>query len=119
MIGNCLCKKIEINLSKECDCVTACYCKMCRTWTDGALFSLEQAYLENDAELKGKDWLQEYESSDIAKRGFCKNCGTTLYYKLNSGECFFNAGLFDDSDFTLVKEYDAHQKPAYLTNKMK
>ena len=114
MNGNCLCKKIKINLNKACSSVTACYCKMCRTWADGALFSLEAAYLEDDVEVEGKDWIHEYAASEIAKRGFCKNCGTSLYYKLNSGECFFNAGLFDDSDFKLVKEYDESQKPDYL-----
>jgi len=114
MIGSCLCKKIEINLNKACNRVTACYCGMCRTWADGALFSLEQAYLENDVEIEGKDWIQEYVSSEKAKRGFCRNCGTSLYWKKNSGKCFFNVGLFDDSEFRLVEEYDASQKPAYL-----
>jgi len=114
MNGNCLCKKIKINLSKACDRVTACYCGMCRTWADGALFSLEAAYLDNDIEVEGKEWIQEYISSEKAKRGFCKNCGTSLYYKLNSGEYFLNAGLFDDLEFKLVAEYDANQKPAYL-----
>jgi len=91
---------------------------MCRTWADGALLSLEAVYLENDFEIAGKDWIQEYAATDVAKRGFCKNCGTSLYWKKNSGECFFNAGLFDDSDFKLVAEYDTNQKPAYLTNKI-
>ena len=114
MIGHCLCKKVEFHLSKESKRVTACYCGMCRTWADGALFSLEAAYLETDVKIEGKDWIQEYESSEVAKRGFCKNCGTSLYYKRQSGEYFFNAGLFEDSDFQLVEEYDVEQKPAYL-----
>ena len=116
MKGNCLCKKIEINLNKACNRVTACYCNMCRTWADGALFSLAAAYLENDLKIEGKDWIQEYKSSEAAMRGFCKNCGTSLYYKLNSGEYFLNVGLFadSDSDFQLVEEYDADQKPTYL-----
>ena len=114
MIGNCLCEKIEFNLSKETKRVTACYCGMCRTWADGALFSIEDAYLEKDVQINGKEWIQDYASSEAASRGFCKNCGTSLYYKLNSGEYFFNAGLFDDSDFQLVQEYDVEQKPNYL-----
>jgi len=87
---------------------------MCRKWADGALFSIEEAYLECDVEFKGKDWIEEYVSSEKAKRGFCKNCGTSLYYKLNTGQYFFNVGLFEDADFQLVEEYDVEQKPAYL-----
>ena len=114
MIGNCLCKKIELNLNKETKRITACYCGMCRTWADGALFSIEDAYFEKDVQIYGKEWIQDYTSSEKASRGFCKNCGTSLYYKLNSGEYFFNAGLFDDTDFRLVQEYDVEQKPNYL-----
>jgi len=118
MIGNCLCEKVKLDLNKESNRVTACYCGMCRTWADGALFSIEEAYFEADVAFDGKEWIQEFDSSEKAKRGFCKNCGTSLYYKLNTGQYFFNAGLFEDSDFTLVEEYDAAQKPAYLKESM-
>ena len=116
MIGTCLCEKIEVKLEKKKNKVGACYCGMCRKWADGALYYIWKPYLEGDFGLEGKDNINEYVSSEKAKRGFCKNCGTSLYYKLTSGEFFFNAGLFSDydSDFELIKEYDVEQKPRYI-----
>ena len=63
MQGNCLCEKVKLNLGKESNRVTACYCGMCRKWADGALFSIEEAYLENDITIEGKTWVSEYDSS--------------------------------------------------------
>jgi len=114
MIGTCLCENVKLNLNRKDNQVTACYCGMCRKWADGALFSIEGAYLKEDIKFEGEMWIGEYESSEKASRGFCKNCGTSLYYKLKTGQYFFNAGLFDDTDFELVQEYDAQQKPNYL-----
>jgi hypothetical protein len=61
--------------------VTACHCTQCRKMTGNywASFHVEDA----DLKLIKTDGLKWFASSDFAKRGFCKECGSTLFWKKN------------------------------------
>jgi hypothetical protein len=59
--------------------VIACHCETCRK-TSGHFWAatavpFERFTLTNDA---GLGW---YTSSDVARRGFCKSCGSSLFYE--------------------------------------
>lgn len=77
-IGTCLCKKIEIKATQPSTHAHACHCGICRKWGGGPFFSVE---CKNGVEVKGEDNLAIYDSSEWAERGFCKACGTHLFYK--------------------------------------
>lgn len=50
-------------------------------------------------QIEGEDFISVYSSSAWAERGFCKSCGTHLFYRLKKGG-FYNLplGLLDTSE---------------------
>jgi hypothetical protein len=89
-----------------------CHCGMCRRWGGGPFLSLK---LVTDPAFEGEEHIARYASSDWAERGFCRRCGTHLfyYYKPKAGYSFA-AGLFDGAgDFDFNEEIFIDSKPAY------
>ena len=79
--GSCLCGAVAFELHGVLDDVVACHCNQCRKQTGNYWASTHCA----DADLKftRKDGLKWFASSDFAKRGFCKECGSSLFWKEN------------------------------------
>lgn len=68
-----------------------------------------------DVEIGSGQDISVYNSSAWAERGFCKHCGTHLFYRLKvDGSLQIPVGLFDD-DAGLVFEQQVFidQEPAY------
>jgi hypothetical protein len=62
----------------------------------GASIAATAAPIE-DVEITG-DTLKWYKSSDIAERGFCSECGASLFYKaFKTGQLSITAGTLDDA----------------------
>lgn len=78
----------------------ACHCKQCRRWT-GNFWTATQC---DDVQLtftSGEELLTWFRSSDFAKRAFCRNCGTNLFYKPDGLEAFkgrisISAGVLEE-----------------------
>lgn len=52
-----------------------------------------------DVDFDGKDCVSVYPSSDWAERGFCRECGTHLFYRLKeSRQHMIPVGLFEEDD---------------------
>lgn len=93
--GACLCGKITISVKDVDNKFGACHCDTCRIWTGGPQMAIGCG---QNVEIEGKDYLSVYDSSAWAERGFCKECGTHLFYRLKaSNEYRVLAGLFTDS----------------------
>ena len=78
--GSCLCGKISYEASGELRDVTACHCTQCRKQSGHyfAATSLNKDMLEiSDPD----DLLKWFQASDDAARGFCPNCGSTLFWQ--------------------------------------
>ena len=76
--GSCLCGAVKYE-AENLRNVVACHCRQCRK-TTGTYMSATAA---TDADLKmietrGLKW---YRSSATAKRGFCGECGSVLFWK--------------------------------------
>ncbi len=82
---------------------------MCRRWSSGPLFAAAAEGVAFD----GVESLATYRSSEWAERGFCKSCGSNLFYRLTpSGPYMMCVGAFDDpSQFRLVAEIFIDHKP--------
>ena len=82
--GSCLCGAVAFEIHGPLDDVVACHCSQCRKQTGNYWASTQCA----DADLKftRQDGLKWFQSSDFAKRGFCKECGSTLFWKKSSGD---------------------------------
>lgn len=111
--GRCLCGKVKVTASKMSHNVGSCHCGMCRRWTGGPLLAVDCG---SDVSFEGKENIGVYDSSDWAERGFCKSCGTHLFYRLKeSGEYIMMVGIFDDDNFVFDHQIFIDEKPAYYS----
>lgn len=110
--GSCLCGAVHIEVADAAASVGACHCGMCRKWGGGPLLAVECGA---EVELSGEENIALFASSEWAERGFCKRCGTHLFYRLRQGlQYHVPAGLFDESpDFSLDQQIFIDEKPAY------
>lgn len=109
MKGRCVCGAVRFTADEVETSHHACHCATCRRWSGGPLL----ATFAGRVELEGADDLAVYASSDWAERGFCRLCGSNLFYRLKaSGQHFMMVGAFDDpSAFTLTREIFIDRKP--------
>jgi len=110
--GHCLCGRIKVSGSKMSHNVGSCHCSMCRRWTGGPLLAVDCG---SDVSFEGTEHIGVYDSSGWAERGFCKHCGTHLFYRLKeSDQYFIPVGLFDgDENFIFDHQVFIDEKPAY------
>lgn len=81
--GSCLCGGVAYEIEGDLRPVDFCHCSQCRK-TSGHYVAAtsckpEQLRLTADASLR---W---YESSPVAERGFCKVCGSSLFWRPKHG----------------------------------
>ncbi len=110
--GRCLCGAVSI-VAKQADSkVTACHCRMCRRWGGGPFMEIACG---TDVTINGEQAVAVYDSSVWAERGFCKQCGTHLFYRLKGdGSLQMSVGLFDDDDgLSFEHQVFIDQAPAY------
>ena len=94
LTGSCNCKAVQYRVSGPFRKVLACHCDQCRKYT-GHHFAASAVRRENfdlieDAGLK---W---YRSSAQSRRGFCADCGSSLFFEREgSGQISFSAGTID------------------------
>ena len=62
----------------------------------------------------GSEQIKRYASSDFAERGFCVECGTSLFYHMLEPSMYVVAsGCFDDPEqFQLTGEIYVDEKPS-------
>ncbi len=91
--GKCMCGAVEFSATIKDPSVVACHCDMCRRWSAGPFMAVNcQTVTFEDQEIIGR-----IRSSDWAERGFCKKCGSNLFYHLvEGGDYQIAAGLFED-----------------------
>jgi len=70
-----------------------------------------------DVSFKGEDDITVYNSSDWAERGFCKICGSHLFYRLKeSKQHMIPVGLFDDQEpFVFESQVFIDKKPSFYS----
>lgn len=92
--GNCLCGKIEIEIKEEPKTFGACHCLSCRKWTGGVFMSVSGG---KALKFSNEDLVGRYSSSEWAERGFCKVCGSNLFFRMKKSDHYFlMLGLFGD-----------------------
>jgi hypothetical protein len=112
--GSCLCGAVRVTARTRDNRIGACHCTMCRKWGGGPLFAVE---CESAVAFEGADSISTFSSSEWAERGFCKKCGTHLFYRLKQEQHYaIPVGLFDDSDqWTLAEQIFIDQKPSFYS----
>ena len=77
--GKCMCGAIAFEFMADTHNVTACHCGQCRNWS-GHFWASLNAPFDSLKIKKGEDQLGWFKSSDYARRGFCKTCGSALFW---------------------------------------
>lgn len=110
--GSCLCGQVKIEAASVSPDVGACHCDMCRNWGGGPLMAVDCG---TDVTFTGQENIASYVSSEWAERGFCKLCGSHLFYKLSqTDQHIMPTGLFDDkSGFIFDHQVFIDEKPEY------
>jgi hypothetical protein len=110
--GGCLCGAVRFTATPANDDVGACHCSICRRWSAGP-FMVRDCGTSLKIEDASKAGV--YRSSEWAERGFCKTCGTTLYYRLIEKDMYFvSAEAFDDvKTLAFTSQVFIDEKPAY------
>ena len=110
--GGCLCGAVRFTAAPRNRHVDTCHCGMCRRWTAGPMFTLD---CSGTLAIEDATQLGVYRSSDWAERCFCKQCGTSLFYRLVGRDfCAVSAETIDDnSGFTFTTQIFVDEKPGY------
>ena len=114
--GGCLCGAVRYVLDPAPDHLDVCHCAMCRTFGGGIGLGLEVA--PGGWKITGEDNVQTYQSSEWAERGFCKICGSSLFWRMTetegpgAGMVSLCAGTLDDlNGLPLKTEIYVDEKP--------
>ena len=86
---------------------------MCRRWGGGPLLAVDCG---TDVSIEGEEHVGTFSSSEWAERGFCKSCGTHLFYRLReSGQYIMPVGLFDEAGAPVNFDHQIFidEKPEY------
>ncbi|MEL7187256.1 MAG: GFA family protein [Pseudomonadota bacterium] len=105
---------MRISASSEKNSVGACHCRTCRRWSGGPFMEVNCGQAVS---FEGEEHVAIYPSSDWAERGFCRNCGTHLFYRLKeAGQHFVPIGLFDDApELVFETQVFIDEKPSFYS----
>ena len=112
--GQCLCGAVKFIAKNPDNNVSACHCGMCRRWGGGPLMAVSCG---TEVVFEGEENIAVYNSSDWAERGFCRKCGSHLFYRLKEiNEHQIPAGLFDDQErFKFDLQVFTDRKPSFYS----
>ncbi len=77
--GSCLCGSVRYRAVGPISDVVACHCTQCRKQSGHYYASTNVA--DDDLTVEGADNVRWYHASEDAKRGFCRLCGSALFWK--------------------------------------
>ena len=104
--GRCHCGAVTFSVTGPVREVIYCHCEQCRR--QSGHFVAATACDDDQLSVSGTDNLTWYAASDAARRGFCRTCGSLLFWKANgSARTSIMAGSFDRPT-GLVSGYHIH-----------
>ena len=114
LAGKCLCGAVRVTAINPGNKVGACHCGACRRWGGGPFMEIDCG---TNVAFDGEDSIRVYDSSPWAERGFCRKCGSHLFYRLKeSNQHMVPVGLFGDTpDLVFETQVFIDRKPAYYS----
>ncbi len=92
--GHCLCGAVRFRTSGKLREVIACHCSQCRRQT-GHFYAATNVQ-DDGLAVEGAESVTWYRASDTASRGFCRTCGSALFWKGDGSDyTSIMAGAFD------------------------
>jgi hypothetical protein len=92
--GSCLCGEVKFSVDGPLREIVFCHCGQCRRQT--GLYYASTNAAETDLTITGAENITWYQSSNEGRRGFCKHCGSALFWKyLGQDDISIQAGSLD------------------------
>ncbi len=99
-----------------------CHCRMCQRATGGVSIAFKNLAKADVAWQREPDW---YASSPVARRPFCRECGTPLGFAFNTGDRLdLTVGSFDDpsafhptANFGIESKHAAWEDTSHLPSR--
>src|SRR5215212_11738093 len=82
MTGGCACGRVRYTAAVEPDEAYLCHCRMCQRATGSVSIAFVSFPLDGLSWEGEPDW---YDSSPIARRPYCRECGTSLGFRFKDG----------------------------------
>ena len=93
-MGGCLCGAVRLRIDGPLGKITFCHCGQCRRQT--GLYYASTNAAAADLTVQGADNVGWYESSEHGRRGFCRTCGSALFWKSEGADHIsIQAGALD------------------------
>jgi hypothetical protein len=97
LTGGCQCGAVRYRLDETPRGASICHCRMCQKALGSPYGAFAPVHRERLVFTRGAPKL--FQSSAIAERGFCRDCGTPLTYRaLNSSRISVTICSLDDAD---------------------
>jgi hypothetical protein len=95
--GRCICGAVAFEVTGELRDVHLCHCTECRRWAGHVWAASEAAWADLEfAEDRGLRWIDSPDSEHDARRGFCSECGSSLFWRVpDSDRVSLAAGCLD------------------------
>lgn len=77
--GKCMCGAVAFEFRADREDVTICHCGQCRSWSGHQWASLNAPFESLQIKV-GEETVGWFRSSDYARRGFCKECGSSMFW---------------------------------------
>jgi hypothetical protein len=82
--GACLCSAVKFRVDGPMREIVFCHCGQCRRQT--GLYYASTNVADTDLTIEGAENITWYQSSKEGRRGFCKHCGSALFWKYDGQE---------------------------------
>jgi len=103
MRGSCLCGLVRYEISGSVRPVVGCHCTQCRKSSGHYVAATQTA--KSDITITGQDHLSWFQSSDNARRGFCRTCGSQMFWTEDtSGNISIMAGSIDGASGLIMEK---------------
>lgn len=95
MTGGCSCGKVRFTAQIADDDAYLCHCRMCQRATGSVSIAFKNVKQADVEWVGAPDW---YDSSPIATRPYCRECGTSLGFQFKEGSenMDLTVAAFDD-----------------------
>ena len=111
--GSCLCGAVRYRVTEPLRPIVYCHCSQCRK-TSGH-FVAATAVARNELVVAADEDLRWFPSSESASRGFCRRCGSSLFWQPRDREyvCIMAGSLDDPEGIHAVGHIFIDDKPGY------
>ncbi|MFN8222460.1 MAG: GFA family protein [Gaiellales bacterium] len=101
--GGCLCGSVRFELEPPLRNILVCHCSLCRR--AGTLAGAYTAVPIERLRLLSEGGLRWYVDRNERRRGFCQECGSTLFWQAGSQSISISAGALDEPGELRVAEH--------------